>query len=162
MLAATEPIRPAAYRDTQAEQEGVGTMSTQEMQVPRAWTGATNVKRFAAAALVVAALAVGAVVGRSTAPTAQVREAVRPATALSDLGQRSVGDLKRAQYHAAMAQAAALSTTGELSLGDARRAEMFEAMNGLSPVASADPSDGWAGSVIEHQAMNQLMPQQAG
>jgi hypothetical protein len=143
-------------------QEGVGTMSTQELQVPQTWTGTTNAKRFGAAALVVGALAVGAVVGRSTAPTAQVREAVRPATALSNLGPRSVGDLKRAQYHAAMAQAAVLSTTGELSLGDARRAEMFEAMNGLSPAASADPSDGWAGYVLEHRAMNQLLPQQAG
>ena len=143
-------------------QEGVGRMSTQELQVPRTWTGSNGTKRAAAAALVVAALAVGAVVGRSTAPTAQVREAVRPTTALSDLGPRSVGDLKRAQYHAAMAQAAVLSTTGELSLGDARRAEMFKAMNGLSPVGSADPSDGWAGSVLEHQAMNHLMPQQAG
>jgi hypothetical protein len=137
-------------------------MSTQELQVPQGWVGSNGTKRVAVATLIVAALGVGAVVGRSTAPTAQVREAVRPATALSNLGPRSVGDLKRAQYHAAMAQAAVLSTTGELSLGDARRAEMYRAMNGLSPVPSVDPSDGWAGYVIEHQAMNQLLPQQEG
>ena len=134
-------------------------MSTQEMQVPQTWTGTTGSKRAAAAALVVAALAVGAVVGRTTAPTAQVREAVRPATALSDLGTRSVGDLKRAQYHRAMSEAAVLATTGELSLGDAKRTEMFRAMNRLSP--TVDPSDGWAGYAIEHQAMNQLFPQQS-
>ena len=134
-------------------------MSTQAMQVPQTSTGTNGAKRAAAAGLVVAALAVGAVVGRSTAPTTQVREAVRPATALSDLGARSVGDLKRAQYHRAMSQAAVLATTGEVSFGDARRAEMFRAMNRLSP--TVDPSDGWAGYAVEHQAMNQLLPQQS-
>jgi len=136
-------------------------MSTQEMQVPQTWTGTTGSKRAAAAALVVAALAVGAVVGRSTAPTAQVREAV-PATAMTDVGTRSVGDTARALEHRAFAQTAVLATTGELSLGDARRAEMFAAMNDLSPVPAADPSDGWAAYAVEHQAMNQLVQQQAG
>ena len=135
-------------------------MSTQAMQVPRTSTGTNGARRAAAAGLVVAALAVGAVVGRTTAPTAQVREAVRQATALSDLGTRSVGDLRRAQYHRAMGEAAVLATTGELSFGDAKRAEMFRAMNRLSP--TVDTSDGAASSAIEHQAMNQLPKQMAG
>ena len=136
-------------------------MSTQEMQVPQTWTWTNGARRAAAAGLVVAALAVGAVVGRATAPTAQVREAVRPATALSDLGTRSVGDLKRAQYHRAMGKAAALRTTGEQSPGDAERAAMFKAMNRLAMKAAATTSDGSAGYVIEHQAMNQLLRQQS-
>jgi len=107
-------------------------MSTREMQVPRTLTGTTGSKRAAAAALVIAALAVGAVVGRSTAPTAQVREAVRPATALAGVGARSLGDTARMQEHLVMGEAAVLATTGEPSIGDARRAEIFQAMNGLS------------------------------
>jgi hypothetical protein len=79
-------------------------MSTQLLQAPGNVMVHRNGRRLAVAASVVAALFAGALVGRSTAPTTS-SPAVRQATALS--------------------------TIGESSLGDARRAEMFEAMNGL-------------------------------
>ena len=75
-------------------------MSTQGIQIPRSRSGGS--RRVAVAALVVGALAAGAVAGRATAPAAEVREIVRSATALSDLGPPSIGDQKRAQMFAAM------------------------------------------------------------
>jgi len=84
-----------------------------------------------AATLVVAGLAIGAVVGRATAPTAEVREHLRPATTLTSLGPRSIGDATRVRYLRAMDAVPVLASTGGSSPGDAHRAEMFEAMSGL-------------------------------
>jgi len=105
-------------------------MSTQGMQAPRSWT--VGPRRVAmAATLVVAGLAIGAVVGRATAPIAEVRELLRPATTLTSLGSRSIGDATRVRYLRAMNAVPVLATTGGSSPGDAARAEMFEAMSGL-------------------------------
>jgi hypothetical protein len=78
-------------------------MSTQSLQVQRPAITHRNSRRLVAAASVATALFVGALVGRSTAPTAS-SPIVRPATQL---------------------------TLGDSSAGDAGRAEMFGAMNGL-------------------------------
>ena len=84
-------------------------MSTQSLQVQRPVISHRTGRRLVAAASVAAALFVGALIGRSTAPTAS-SPIVRPATEL---------------------------TLGESSSGDVGRAEMFRAMNGLGGVAGA-------------------------
>jgi hypothetical protein len=86
----------------------VRVMSTQEMRIPRGWTRTPRAKRAGAALVAAVMLTAGVVVGRATAPTPQVRTP-QPATALADLGPRSIDDL--------------------------RRAEMFREMNGILPVA---------------------------
>ena len=87
-------------------------MSTQSLQVQSPVISHRNGRRLAAVASVAAALFVGTLIGRSTAPTAS-SPVVRPATQL---------------------------TLGESSSGDAARAEMFDAMNGLG-TAAGDPAD---------------------
>lgn len=87
-------------------------MSTQSLQVQRPVITHRNSRRLVAVASVAAALFVGTLIGRSTAPTAS-SSVVRPATEL---------------------------TLGESSSGDAGRAAMFGAMNGLGGVAT-DPTD---------------------
>jgi hypothetical protein len=86
-------------------------MSVQSLQVQSPGVSHRNVRRLVAVASVAAALFVGTLIGRSTAPTASA-PIVRPATEL---------------------------TLGESSSGDIGRAEMFKAMNGLGAVAG-DPT----------------------
>ena len=90
-------------------------MSTQSLQVQRPVITHRNSRRLVAVASVAAALFVGTLIGRSTAPTAS-SSVVRPATPL---------------------------TLGESSSGDLGRAEMFKALNGLGVVAG-DPADAGA------------------
>ena len=87
-------------------------MSTQSLQVQRPVITHRNSRRLVAVASVAAALFVGTLIGRSTAPSAS-SPVVRQATEL---------------------------TLGESSSGDAGRAEMFAAMNGLGGVAG-NPTD---------------------
>jgi hypothetical protein len=77
-------------------------MSTKEMQIPRVAVGKPNVRRVGWIMVVVAALAAGGYVGRSTAPTERSQADIRPTTALSSLGVSSVGDERRAEMHKAM------------------------------------------------------------
>ncbi len=86
-------------------------MSTQSLQVQRPVITHRNGRRLVAVASVAAALFVGTLIGRSTAPSAS-SSVVRPATEL---------------------------TLGESSSGDIGRAAMFKAMNGLGSVAG-DPT----------------------
>ena len=91
-------------------------MSAQSLQVQRPEIAHRNSRRLVAAASVAAALFVGTLIGRSTAPTAS-SPVVRPATELT-LGESSSGDIGRAAMFKAM----------------------FKAMNGPAGVAS-DPTD---------------------
>jgi hypothetical protein len=84
-------------------------MSAQSLQVQSPGVTHRNGRRLVAVASVAAALFVGTLIGRSTAPTAS-SPLVRPVTEL---------------------------TLGESSSGDIGRAEMFKAMNGLG-VAAGD------------------------
>ena len=86
-------------------------MSTRSLQVQSPVITHRNSRRLVAVASVAAALFVGTLIGRSTAPTASP-PVVRPAPEL---------------------------TLGESSSGDAGRAAMFHAMNGLGGVAD-DPT----------------------
>ena len=90
-------------------------MSVQSLQVQTPGVTRRNGRRVVPAASVAAALFVGTLIGRSTAPTAS-SSVVRPATPL---------------------------TLGESSSGDLGRAEMFKALNGLGVVAG-DPADAGA------------------
>ena len=110
-------------------------MSTQQLQVPRTTIAQENGKRLIAAAAIAAALFVGAVIGRSTAPAAS-STGVRPATALVTLGEPSAGDVGRAEMFRAMnglgaAPGIGLDPTDVTSPTSARMNEMFRAMNGL-------------------------------
>jgi hypothetical protein len=87
-------------------------MSAQSLQVHSPVVTHRNGRRLVAVASVAAALFVGTLIGRSTAPTAS-SSVVRPAAPL---------------------------TLGESSSGDIGRAEMFKALNGLGVVAG-DPAD---------------------
>jgi len=87
-------------------------MSTQSLQVQQPVIAHRNGRRLVAVASVAAALLVGTLIGRSTAPSAS-SSVVRPAAPL---------------------------TLGEASSGDAGRAAMFDAMNGLGSVAGG-PTD---------------------
>jgi len=86
-------------------------MSAQSLQVQTPVVTHRHGRRLVAVASIAAALFVGTLIGRSTAPTAS-SEVVQPATEL---------------------------TLGEPSSGDIGRAEMFEALNGLGVVAG-DPT----------------------
>ena len=86
-------------------------MSAQSLQVQRQVVTHRNGRRLVAVASVAAALFVGTLIGRSTAPTAS-SPVVRSSTEL---------------------------TLGESSSGDVGRAEMFKAMNGLG-VMAGDPT----------------------
>jgi hypothetical protein len=86
-------------------------MSVQSLQVQSPGVTHRNGRRLVAVASVAAALFVGTLIGRSTAPSASA-PIVRPVANL---------------------------TLGESSSGDIGRAEMFKAMNGLGAVAG-DPT----------------------
>ena len=86
-------------------------MSVQSLQVQSPGVAHRNGRRVVAATSVAAALFVGTMIGRSTAPTVSA-PVVRPVTEL---------------------------TLGESSSGDIGRAEMFKAMNGLG-VLAGDPT----------------------
>lgn len=110
-------------------------MSTQLLQVQRRTAVQGNGRRLVAAAAIASALFVGALIGRSTAPTAS-STAVRPATELSTLGESSAGDAGRAEMFRAMNGLGAAPATGldpkDVSSPNATRLdEMFRAMNGL-------------------------------
>jgi hypothetical protein len=109
-------------------------MSTQQLQVQGS-TIQDNGRRLVAAAAIAAALFVGAVVGRSTAP-ATSSTAVRATTALVTLGEPSAGDAGRAEMFRAMnrlgaAPAIGLDPSDVTSPNSTRLAEMYRAMNGL-------------------------------
>ena len=118
-------------------------MSTQEMQIPRMTAANRPPRWFVLAVLLVATLAVGAVVGRSTAPTTRSQADVRPVTALSTVGTLSIGDARRVEMNRAMNgiladTAPALGSVhigqkSALSADAIRRAEMFRRMNRLLP-----------------------------
>jgi hypothetical protein len=87
-------------------------MSTQLLQMPGDVIVHRSGRRIAVAASIAVALFAGTLVGRSTAPATST-VVVRPATALS--------------------------TIGESSAGDATRSAMFGAMNGLQPTMTVQP-----------------------
>ena len=110
-------------------------MSTQSLQVQRSTAGQGNGRRFVAAGVIAAALFVGAMIGRSTAP-ATSSTAVRPATELSTIGESSAGDARRAEMFTAMnglgaAPVSGLDPTTVSSPTSTRMDEMYRAMNGL-------------------------------
>ena len=109
-------------------------MSTQSLQVQRSTAAYGNGRRLVAAGVISAALFVGAMIGRSTAPAVS-STAVRPATELS-LGESSAGDTRRADMFTAMnglgaAPAIGLDAKDVSSPTSTRMDEMFRAMNGL-------------------------------
>jgi hypothetical protein len=110
-------------------------MSTQLLEVQRSTAAQGNGRRLVATAAIAAALFVGALIGRSTAPTAS-SIAVRPATELSTLGESSAGDARRAEMFGVMnglgaAPAIGLDPKAVSSSTSTRLDEMFRAMNGL-------------------------------
>ena len=111
-------------------------MSTQQLQVQKTTVSQENGRRLVAAVAIAAALFVGAVIGRSTAP-ATPSTAVRATTALSELGEPSAGDAGRAEMFRTMnglgaAPAIGLDLKDVTSPTSMRMAEMFRAMNGLN------------------------------
>jgi hypothetical protein len=110
-------------------------MSTQLLQVKRRTVAEGNGRRLVAAAVIAAALFVGALIGRSTAPAAS-STAVRAATELAMPGESSSGDAGRAEMFRAMNGLGVASATGldpdiVSSPTSTRLDEMFRAMNGL-------------------------------
>jgi hypothetical protein len=116
-------------------------MATQEIRLPQTWSERRVARRAGVGLALVAALGLGAVVGRSTVSTPQVREALRPATTLTDVGATSIGDLRRAEMFRAM-NGILPAQLGVRSIGDLRRAEMFRAMNGILLAGTGVPSIG--------------------
>ena len=112
-------------------------MATQEMQLSQIAAGSPVVRRSTVILAVVAALTVGAVIGRETAIT-KTQTAVRPAGTISFVGTDSADAARRADvYQAIGALDTPIAFVGTTSADGARRAEVYQALGRLDLSASS-------------------------
>lgn len=99
----------------------VGTMATQEMQMPQTAGGSPALRRTTVILAVAAALTVGAMIGRETAGTSKAGAAVQPASAISFVGTDSPDAARRAEVYRAIGRLGQPTRSTATQLTDAER-----------------------------------------
>jgi hypothetical protein len=113
-------------------------MATQEMQMSQIAAGSPAHRRTAVILAIAAALVVGAVIGRGTAPTSRTGSAVQAAPAFSFVGTSSADATRRAEVFDALgAIDTSITLVGTNSADAARRAEVYKALARLDQPASS-------------------------
>jgi|SoimicmetaTmtHPB_FD_contig_31_5491957_length_695_multi_2_in_0_out_0_1 hypothetical protein len=117
-------------------------MATKDIQLQQAGTraGTGAARQIATVALVVGALGVGALIGRSTSPATKTDTAVRPATAISLTGWATADAARRAQIYETVTAPTAISLDGWATADAARRAQVYRVVTAETPFTAIGPS----------------------